>query len=391
MERFLRGLDSLYWLHRTNGRIAFGLLVAHALLILISEALRSPIAALRILAPNPNSTVTLGAIALVGMAIAIILTLSRRLNHEMFVYVQRSFGFIFIIGVVHAFRIPGAKALSTPLTMYLAVVAAVALAAFAYRSLFGDVLVPHYEYRVTEVRHLDPRVIEISMEPLDQAVDFTPGQFVFVTFQSEELRKHFRPFAIDAEGEFGIVDFKTSAVSNQAHPFSITSAPGARHLKIVVKALGDFTNALQHLETGARVRVEGPYGSFSYRNIDNRKQIWIAGGIGLTPFLSMARSFDGSDHEVDFYYAMEDRHQGHFLDELYEIADRNPRLRVIPVRKDQLGFVSADDIHAASGDLRSKDILLCGPPGMVDNLTKQFVAAGVPSRQIHFEQFGFAG
>ncbi len=203
------------------------------------------------------------------------------------------------------------------------------------------------------------------------------------------MRRSFRPFWIHAEGDFGVVSVRPGEVANQYHPFSITSGPTERELRVVVKAVGDYTRAMANLEPGAGVRVEGPYGSFSYLTVNNPRQVWIAGGIGLTPFLSMARSLTPGDHEIDFYYCMEDGHQGYFLDELYDIADRVPRLRVAPIRRDRLGFVSASDIAGLTPGLSDKDILICGPPAMIDVLEHQFIELGVPRRRIHFEKFGF--
>jgi predicted ferric reductase len=179
-------------------------------------------------------------------------------------------------------------------------------------------------------------------------------------------------------------------VTNQAHPFSITSPPEAPHLSVAVKALGDFTHALRAVEVGAPVYVEGPYGTFSYRKLGNPKQIWIAGGIGVTPFLSMARSLTEDHYEIDFYYAMETGSEKYFIEDFYALGDTNPRVRTIPIQRDRLGFMTADDVENVSGNLPEKDILICGPPAMMHALKEQFVGKGVPEHQIHFEEFGFA-
>jgi len=194
-----------------------------------------------------------------------------------------------------------------------------------------------------------------------------PGQFVFVSFDDAHLGRGW---------EF--------------HPFSITSAPGDPQLRLVVKALGDYTSALRRLEPGGRARVEGPYGALSYTNIGNARQIWIAGGIGVTPFLSIARSLVAADYEVDFYYCTERIPEAYFEPELFEISEGNRRLRVIRIRRDRLGFVTAADVAGASRDLPSKDILICGPPVMIRGLRSQFLKLGVPARQLHSEEFSFA-
>jgi len=414
LESAFGGLDKLYGVHRINGRVAFCLLLAHGLLMAAAQVVSSGAAGLRFLLPQGgNWTVTFGLIALVLMAVTISLTLYAHLSHETFVYVQRFFGIVFCVAALHTFLVPGTKAISRSLTLYLSALFALGVGAWVYRSLLGERLVPRRSYVIDSVTAVGHDVIEVSMAPRDErsarrsrqkgnersarrsrqkgngSLSFTPGQFVYVTFESEAMRQSFRPFRIAAEGDFGVVSVRPGEVANQYHPFSITSGPTERELRVVVKAVGDYTRAMANLEPGAGVRVEGPYGSFSYLTVNNPRQVWIAGGIGLTPFLSMARSLTPGDHEIDFYYCMEDGHQGYFLDELYDIADRVPRLRVAPIRRDRLGFVSASDIAGLTPGLSDKDILICGPPAMIDVLENQFVALGVPRRRIHFEKFGF--
>jgi ferredoxin-NADP reductase/cytochrome c553 len=168
-------------------------------------------------------------------------------------------------------------------------------------------------------------------------------------------------------------------------------APGERTLMITVKAVGDYTRALRRLEVGADAVVEGPYGSFSHQNVPRSRQLWIAGGIGLTPFLSMARGLGDHDRlDVDFYYCVERADEAHFLDELEAIAARHPGFRVALVPRDQDGFLSVDRLAAEHHDLEHADVMICGPPAMIESLRAQLVAAAVPQEQIHAEEFGFA-
>jgi predicted ferric reductase len=388
-DGFFGGLDNLYRIHRMNGRAAFLLLLVHGALIVSAQATVSLGNAFTFLLPTSSWTVTLGLIALLGMAVSIGFTLYGHLGHEAFVYVQRTFGVIFLVGSLHVFLTPGTKAVSPALRYYLLAVIGLGIAGFVYRSVLGESLVPRHDYTIAAVNHLGPGVMEIAMSPVDEPLNFIPGQFVFVTFRSDTLKRHLRPFSIFSEGQFGVLIMKPGAVAHQYHPFSITSPPDGRTLSVVVKAVGDYTHAMEVLERGAGARVEGPFGAFSHLKVDNPRQIWVAGGIGITPFLSMARSLEPSEREIDFYYAMEDGHQGYYLDEFYAIADRVPRFRVIPIRRDRLGFVTADDIAGVSRNLEAKDILICGPPPMVQALTAQLGAAGVPRERIHYELFGF--
>jgi predicted ferric reductase len=389
ITRLFGGLDTMYRTHRGNGRVAFLLLLAHALLVLSSRATTSIGDALRTLSPALGWTVPFGLIALVAMAVAVGLTIYARLSHEVFVYVQRSFGVIFAFGALHAFMTPGTKAISPALTWYLAALSAAGLLAFGYRSLFGNILVLRHDYRVSKVNRLDEEAVEITMTPVDEPIRYTPGQFLFVTFYSTAFSARFHPFSFASEGETAIITLRPGDKRNQFHPFSITSAPSEKNLRVTVKAVGDFTRALHHLDEGAAARIEGPYGKFSYLNARRRRQIWIAGGIGVTPFLSMARNLDGAGYDIDLYYSTKRVRQSYFLDELEAIAARTPNFDLTHFPEDELGFLTADIIEEKSGDVTAADIFICGPPPMVKALRAQLRAKRVPESQIHFEEFGF--
>jgi predicted ferric reductase/mono/diheme cytochrome c family protein len=389
VEALLGGLDRMYRAHRVNGQIAFALLLGHVVLILASRATVSTDAALELLGPGAGWTVFAGVLAFGAMTVSILMTLFARLGHEVFVYVQRSFGFIFLAATYHVFTTEGAADESTALNAYMAVMATLGVVAFAYRSLLGSVLVRRRPYRVTAVNRLDESVTEIVMEPLKEPLDFTPGQFLFVNFRSLALSEQFRPFDVSVQRQ--VFSIRAGEMSNQFHPFSITSAPTERTLRITVKAVGDYTQALRRLEEGAEAVVEGPYGSFSHRGLPGREQIWLAGGIGVTPFLSMARSLRyANEPAVDFYYCVEHVEEAHFLDELRAVAARRGDFRVFVVARDEVGFLTADRLASESGDLATRDVLICGPPAMIDSLRSQLTAHGVPRDRIHAEEFGFA-
>ena len=362
VERLFVGLDRMYRAHRRLGLGAMSLVVLHALLLVLSRAQFSGVSAWTLFAPRAGWKIFAGVVALAGLLAGLALTLLVRMRHETFVRVQRSMAIVFLLASVHVFVVSGTKASSRPLTVYLLLLTVLALAAFARRSLFGRLLIRRRRYRIARVNRLADDAVEIVLTWEGDNLRFQPGQFVFVRFS-----------------QFG----------REAHPFSITSAPDETTLRLLVKALGDHTGALMDLPPGGSADLEGPYGGLSHLALTNSRQVWIAGGIGITPFLSMARSLNGTGYEIDLYYCTEAADQAYFLEELFQVADRNPRVRVIPIRKVDLGRLSADDIEAASRDLPEKDILICGPPVMIRNLTGQFRARGVPRARIHHEDFSF--
>jgi predicted ferric reductase len=372
VEALFGGLERMYKAHRLNGQVAFLLLLGHVVFILASRATISTSTAVDLLRPSAGWTVFAGVLAFAGMVVAIVLTLFVRLGHELFVYVQRSFGIVFLGATYHVFTTEGARAGSQALNLYMASLATIGIAAFVYRSVLGNLLVRRRAYRVAAVNRLDEHVTEVVMEPRDRPLMYAPGQFLFVNFRerfSEQLPLFLR---------------------NQFHPFSITSAPDEPRLRITVKAVGDYTRALRTLEPGTAAVVEGPYGSFSSRDLRNDRQIWIAGGIGVTPFLSMARSLNGDAPAVDFYYCVEHEPEAHFLDEIRAIAREHEHFRVAVVPRDREGFLTAERLATENEDLASSEVLICGPPAMIESLRSQLKARGMPGSQIHAEEFSFA-
>jgi predicted ferric reductase/mono/diheme cytochrome c family protein len=388
VEKLFGGLERMYRIHRENGQIAFALLAAHAFLIFASRVTVSVSSGFDLVTPRAGLTVFSGFVAVTLMGVALVLTLFVRLGQEVFVYVQRSFGFVFLIASYHVFTTKnGAKALSPALNWYTVALATAGIAAFAYRSLFHNVLVHRKRYTVEAANRLDEFVTEVVLDPRGKPLVYKPGQFVFVNFRSQAMRQR----AVDISLERQVFSIRAGEIGNQFHPFSITSAPDEANLRITVKAVGDYTSALRRLEPGAEAVVEGPFGSFSNEGLRQPRQLWIAGGIGVTPFLSMARSLGDADGvPVHFYYCVERLDEGHFLDEFRAIAARRGGFEITVVPRDTDGFLSAERLAGENPDLAEADVLICGPPAMIVSLREQLVARGLPDRQIHAEEFGFA-
>ena len=364
VERLFGGLDQVYRLHRRLGAsVAVGL-VGHAALMAASRGTDGLDAAVGLFLPSAGSAVFTGVVVLAVVGTAVLLSFYAPLRHRAFVNVQRVAGAAFLASGLHVFRVPAASVASRSLRAYLLVLAVGAGAAYLYRSVLGRFLVQKYPYRLVEVNRIHPRVVELVAAPEGPRLRFVPGQFAFVSLD--------RPF-----------------VDHGPHPFSITSGRGEPNLRFLVKGIGDHTTALLDAQPGVEARVEGPYGSLSHEWMPGRRQIWIAGGIGITPFLSMARSLDQERYEVDLYYATAHAGEAYFIEELAAIAARGGSLRVIPVTEDEVGFITADYVAEISGGLDDRDILICGPPAMLDNLTRQFLARGVPEERVHAEDFRF--
>jgi predicted ferric reductase len=359
VERALGGLEHLYRLHRRVGVMVVILATTHVLFLTLHEAGD----ALDLYVPAAGWATFTGVIAFVLLVGFVVTSLIGRLDYQRFLLVQRLLGAAFILGAFHTFAVRGTAASSPALTVYLACLTAMGVASLGYRLAGGALGIGRYRYRVDEVRPLDDDVMEIVMVPVGGPLAFQAGQFVYATFVQ-------------------------SALPHESHPFTIASAPGGDSLRLAVKRLGDFTDSLMKLRPGSEAQLEGPFGSFCPRGDTGHSDTWIAGGIGITPFLSWARGLNRSV-PADLYYCTPGPEQAHFLDELFEIADRYPAFRVIPIRKKSLGHLTVSDIEAVNPNLLDGHVFICGPALMVDNLRAGLATKGVSSDRIHSESFDF--
>lgn len=362
VERLMGGFDRMYRIHRVLGYTVPIVLVAHAVLVASSKATSSVQSGLVLFFPAAGWSVFVGVIALVGVVAILLVPLLRSLRHETFVRVHRLIGVMFLLGIAHVLLVPATWALPPLLVAYLLGLLLAGVVAFAFRSVVGRYAVRRHHYRIEQVNALGPSAVELVLSPLEGAMRWHSGQFAFITILDDQMPR-------------------------EAHPFSITSAPNDPRLRFVVKALGDYTARLLDLRADGVALVEGPYGGFRFDDVASLRQIWIAGGVGVTPFLGMARTLDDPRYDIDLYYCTESADDAFVQDELFGLGNANPRLRVIPIRRASLGHITVEDIGAASGDLVTQDIFICGPRVMVHNLRHQLLQRGVPSAQIHFEDF----
>jgi len=358
IERAVGGLQQLYVLHRRVGVIVVVLAATHAVFL----TLHASGSALDLYLPSAGWSTFSGVVALLLLIGFVVASLVGRLSYQTFALVQRLLGAAFVLGAFHAIAVRGTAASSVALTVYLVCLTAAGVASLGYRLIGARLGVGRHRYRIDEVRRLDEDAVEIVMAPVARPLEFQAGQFLYATFHQD-------------------------GIPRESHPFTIASAPGTE-LRIAVKRFGDFTSRVMHLRAGAEARLEGPFGSFSLITDPAHAQTWIAGAIGITPFLSWARTLDGS-MPIDLYYCTPGAEQAHFLGELFDIADRYPRFRVIPIRKSSLGRLSVHDIEAVNPNVSNGHVFICGPQVMIDNIRAGCEARGMAAHRIHSENFDF--
>jgi predicted ferric reductase len=361
-EPYFGGLDKMYVTHRQVATAALLLIFVHVLTVPISLsgwALGNYLAVV--------AFIGIVAIALVSLAprVAFLNKLTGG-TYEGWKNLKRFIGIFFILGFIHSLTI------GDPLDAFIAInwvqlFFIFGTVSYLYTEVFGRFFKKYLPYKVEAVKHPNAVTTEVTMRAKKEPIKRQrAGQFLFVRFPGEK--------SLD-----------------ESHPFTISSAPQEDVLRVTVKASGDFTRRLfDRLQPNMEAVVEGAYGMFDYRT-GGQKQIWIAGGIGLTPFLSFIRDMDGSlAHDVDFYYTVRHPEEALFVDEIRAAAERNPRLKPHIRYSATEGSLRVEDIvRNTVGDIRNYHIYLCGPLPMIQAFERKFSDLGVPAENIHYEEFNF--
>ena len=174
------------------------------------------------------------------------------------------------------------------------------------------------------------------------------------------------------------------------HPYTISSAPTADgQLRFLVKGLGSYTKRLgSALKTGSTARVSKAYGHFGLRKTKG-VQVWIGGGIGITPFLSWAQSLDEAwSVPTRLYYCVRSAESAIYLNELQATAERVDSFSATVVNSSKEKRLNATRIvKELAGDIQTAHVYFCGPAAMRDALKQDLVAQGLRERNFHYEEF----
>jgi predicted ferric reductase len=362
------GLDRVGTWHRRNGAACLALIAAHTVLVTAGYAVADDTGILDEAGDllSDYSGVLLATIAL-GLLVAVVATsvvaVRRRLGYRtwhalhVLAYVAVALAFSHQLATGQEFqRQPVARA------YWWALYAATLAAIVGFRVIVPVARSLRHGLRVDRVVHEAPGVvsIEIGGRNLDRLPALS-GQFLQWRFLA---RGHW----------------------TEAHPFSLSAAPGGRRLRITVKELGDYTARLASLPPGTRVIVEGPYGRLTRTSRRRPRAVLIAGGVGIAPIRALLEDMPG---EVAVIYRVGREDELLFRDELEELSSqRGAPVHYVIGERGGDGLMSPEQLRQLVPDIADRDVYVCGPVSMTEATRASLRGAGVPSRQIVSEAFG---
>jgi predicted ferric reductase len=366
IERAFSGLDRVVVWHRRTATAGLLLLLPHWAL-----ATSAPDRYATGIGPAFGDVALIGLLVLSVWALAPSLRAARwpgpirrlaRTTYERWLTPHRLIGIFVAAAVAHGALVDPVLHRSPLLRTVYLVIGSLGVAAYLYRELLARFVVPTYDYSVAAVDRPNDATVVVSLEPTRTPLSFVPGQFVVLAF--------------------------AGPTGWQRHPFSVASEPSDPRLEVAIKAVGDYTRQLRDaLHPGDPAKIAGPFGGFDYRR-GGKEQIWIAGGIGITPFISWMRSLNGDfDRDVTFWYSLAHDGDALYVDEIERAAAEHPTLVPHVVSSERDGFLTAEQTVAGRADLADVWVYMCGPPPMMNAFRDGFRRLGVPRAHLRWEQF----
>jgi predicted ferric reductase len=375
-EPFLGGLDKMYRLHKWLGISALVIAVSHWLLAQAPKWLvglgwlvrpaRGPRPVIddpvqRFLAGQRGLAESIGEWAFYAAVALMLLALLKWFPYRYFFKTHRLLALAYLALVWHSVVLLKFDYWSGPLGPMMAVLMAAGSVAAVQvllrrvavgRQVVGEV--------VAMTRHPALGVLALGIQCKGRWAGHAPGQFAFVTLHAQE----------------------------GAHPFTIASAwSGDGRIDFIIKALGDYTASLvDRVKIGDVAKVEGPYGRFNFEGAQ-RRQIWIGGGIGITPFVArmkgLAQTPDGRTIDLIHTTAVHDAQALGLLAQ--DAAAAGVRLQVLWDERD--GRLDAARLTQLVPDWRDADLWFCGPAGFGQALKRDLAALGQAPGRFHQELF----
>ena len=178
------------------------------------------------------------------------------------------------------------------------------------------------------------------------------------------------------------------------HPFTISSPPQEEYLHFTMKLKGRFSRIASQLKEGEEVIVEGPFGTFTVED-DEKELVFIAGGVGITPFMSMIKDniSNNKKQKITLFYCLKNEGDTIFKNKLDNIRKSwFKKVCIISQDKknlagDEKGYINKEIIAKHIGKLGNSLFYICGPEGLKDAVMKALIDLGVKKKDISIEDF----
>jgi predicted ferric reductase len=369
------GADIVYHFHRQISFVALVFILAHPLLLFIFSP--STLALLNFVSAPWRARAGVTAVFLLLVLIGASLWRKRlkieytrwRIWHGILATV--------VIALASTHVVLARHYLNTPLKQTLWIAYGIFwVGLLVYIRVLKPILILRHPYEIESVLPERGGAWSLTIQPVGHSgLKFMPGQFAWITVGNS-------PF------------------SEAEHPFSFSSSAEQKDkLTFTIKELGDFTRKIKTLQPGQKVYVDGPFGHFSVDRHPHAEQfVFIAGGVGITPIMSMLRTLAqrGEKRPLSLFYANRNWESITFREEIERLRD-SLALKVVHVLEKppthwngETGFVTKAILERYLPKVRRRntiEVFICGPQPMMNAVEQTLSNLGIPFGDYHSEQF----
>lgn len=369
------GIDMILQYHRLIAQVAIALILVHPVILVIDDP-----ALLSLLNPFGGSTASrMGVWAVITLLALAVLALYREqiaLDYEVWRVTHGLMGIAAIVLAQSHVSLTGSYVNTAWKHALLIGFSAAMVSLLAYLRIIKPVLQRRRSFHLSEVRpeRGDTWSLVVEADGHD-GMSFRPGQFAWVKMGAN-------PYSLEE------------------HPFSFSSsAEVPDRLEFGIKELGDFTSRVAEFEPGTRVFLDGPHGAFSIDRLPAPGYVFVAGGIGITPIMSILRTMaDRRDpRPAILFYGEKTWDEVAFREDLDELAERID-LEIVYVIEEppddwqgEDGFITGEVLARHLPDEKfTRMYMICGPEIMMDEIEEALIERGIPLHDIHTERFNLA-
>lgn len=223
------------------------------------------------------------------------------------------------------------------------------------------------EATITKKEEITKDVIRLVLK-LNKTLTYQPGQYIMLSFQETPAEKR----------AFSILDYDASK----------------KELILGIKLHAEFTKKLFQIKTGTKLNVHGPYGRFTIRNKDT-KNVFIAGGIGITPIYNLIKNTDLKAEKTCLMYSSRTKEDMPFLDLINKLPEEKTKKHLYFTRQKcsegENKHITCEEIIKLNKILdkekNNTNVYICGPKKMIESLREQLIQQEVPIQNIISEEF----
>ena len=361
VESLFGGLDRVYETHKWLG--VWALVFASVHLVFKAGAPGWETAA--ILPLPPPVTRLVRQLSFVSLMLIVLLALNRKIPYRSWRWWHKLSGPLFLIVIAHWASFKSPIVLASPAGVWLAALSSLGVLGAAYKLLLYPLFSRHARYRLRSVS-ANGSAVHLQLVPEGRRIPFLPGQFAFVSFEQEGLR--------------------------EPHPFTIASAEDAEGgIAFMVRSLGDYTERLvRDARPGMVAQVYAPFGRFE-RRPSGRQEIWIAGGVGVTPFIAWLRDAGatGLDGVTFFHFFTPGRELPEAVDLAAMARARGVELVDVATGPASMAFRRRFAQVVEQAGAAEVQISFCGPQGLLQQVRQLMRETGVAEDRLRHELFEF--